>query len=270
MPIIDAHVHVGDKYQPMAPFEDTGRVDRLLYLMDECGVEKAIMVPVVAEFSPNNNAECARWAREHPERLANMVDVAMHEPDAAIAIARAREEFGAIAISYYPNSADISWMLDPQHQTLWEALAASDLPCNLHVTPPNYPVLLELARGHSDVRFVCNHLGLPSTTLDPSDTTYGGLAEAHNLPNIYIKASAFYGASSTPWDFRAPRALSFFTTLVCCLGPQRLLWGTDWPPASRHLSYRQALEIVRTCAEGLTQDELDLILGGNAAQVFNL
>ena len=174
MPIIDAHVHVGDKYQPMAPFEDTGRVDRLLYLMDECGVEKAVMVPVVAKFSPDNNAECARWAREHPERLANMVDVAMHDPGAATAIARAREEFGAMAISYYPNSADIGWMLDPQHQTLWQALAASDLPCNLHVTPPNYPVLLELARRHSDLRFVCNHLGLPSTTLDPSDATYGG------------------------------------------------------------------------------------------------
>mgnify|MGYP001296780459 CR=1 FL=1 len=45
MRIIDAHVHVGDNYKPMTPFQDNGRVDRLLRLMDECEVEKAVMVP---------------------------------------------------------------------------------------------------------------------------------------------------------------------------------------------------------------------------------
>ena len=36
MRIIDAHVHVGDNYQPMAPFEDAGRVDGI-YAPNACG-----------------------------------------------------------------------------------------------------------------------------------------------------------------------------------------------------------------------------------------
>ena len=97
MRIIDAHVHVGDNYRPMTPFQGTGRVDHLLRLMDECEVEKAVMVPVVAEFSPDNNSECARWSRQHPDRMAAMTDVAMHELSAIEEVARAREEYGATA-----------------------------------------------------------------------------------------------------------------------------------------------------------------------------
>ncbi|HIG16591.1 MAG TPA: hypothetical protein EYQ31_04490, partial [Candidatus Handelsmanbacteria bacterium] len=55
MRVIDAHVHTLDNYQPMAPFEDMGRVDRLLHWMDDAGVDKAVMLPVEADFSPENN-----------------------------------------------------------------------------------------------------------------------------------------------------------------------------------------------------------------------
>ena len=43
MRIIDTHVHTLDNFAPMAPFEDMGRVDRLLHHMDEAGVDKALM-----------------------------------------------------------------------------------------------------------------------------------------------------------------------------------------------------------------------------------
>ena len=57
MRIIDSHVHVLNHYAPMEPFADMGRVDRLLHQMDGAGVEMAIMLPVVADFSPDNNEE---------------------------------------------------------------------------------------------------------------------------------------------------------------------------------------------------------------------
>ena len=154
MRIIDAHVHVLSTYEPMDPFPDTGRVDRLLYLMDDAGVEKAVMLPVVAPFSPENNADCARWAREHADRLATMTDVALHETDAAERVARAREAYGCVAISYYPNSADIAWMLDQERAPLWQAFVDSGLVCNLQVTPPNYGTLLTLAQRYPNVPFL--------------------------------------------------------------------------------------------------------------------
>ncbi|MEE2726403.1 MAG: amidohydrolase family protein [Candidatus Latescibacterota bacterium] len=269
MRIIDAHVHVLSTYEPMDPFPDTGRVDRLLYLMDDAGVEKAVMLPVVAPFSPENNADCARWAREHADRLATMTDVALHETDAAERVARAREAYDCVAISYYPNSADIAWMLDEERAPLWQSFVDSGLVCNLQVTPPNYGTLLTLAQRYPNVPFLCNHLGLPSS-LDPADVTYGGLDEAAALDNVFVKASAFYAAANTSWDPRCARALGYFTSLVNALGAERILWGTDWPPTSRNLTYRQALEVVRAFAPTLDDEQRAHILGANAAHLLGI
>lgn len=269
MRIIDAHVHVLDNYAPMAPFEDSGRCDRLLRHMDDCGVEKTVMVPVVADFAPHNNAFCGQLAREYPDRLATMTAVGLDQPDAAERIARAREEFGAVGISDYPSASDWTPMLEPACAPIWQALGDHDLVCSLQVRPPNYAVVLELARRYPSVPFVMNHLALPAG-LDPDDAAYGGLLDARSRPNLFVKASGFYAAAETPWDFRCPQALGFLSRLVRELGADRLLWGSDWPPVGSHLTYRQNLEIVRTFAQDLDNEGRALVLGENAARVFKI
>lgn len=270
MPVIDAHVHTLDDYQPMAPFEDMGRVDRLLSWMDDAGVDKAVMLPVVAAFSPNNNDECGQWARDKPDRLAAMTDVALHDEGAADLVRQARDRYGAVAISCYPKTPDLAWLNEPQSDALWQAFVDSGLPCNLHVTPPNYEHVIEAARLHPDVTFLLNHFALPKVGDVPADdTTYGGLDAAADLPNLCVKVSAFYAAADTSWDPACPRPLRYLDHLVRIVGAERLLFGTDWPPAGRHLTYRQGVEVIRTYAD-LSDEDRALILGGTAARVLGI
>ena len=271
MPVIDAHVHVFSNFAPMDPFGDIGRVDRLLYLMDDCQVDKAVVLSV-EEFSSVNNQECAQWAREHPDRLAVLVDVPMHQPDAAARVLRAREEFGAVGTSYYPSTPDLKWMLGESCAPLWAAYKSTGLVCNLQIVPANYGPLLELVRRYPDIGFVANHLGLPALPggPDPDDETYGGLLQAADCANLSIKASGFYAAAATEWDFRCPQAQAYFSHLLKGLGSQRLLWGSDWMPAGRYITYRQSLETVRFFAADLDGPGQANILGGNAARVYGI
>ena len=270
MPDIDAHVHVLDAYQPMAPFQDMGRVDRLLHWMDGAEVDKAVMLPVVADFSPDNNAECGRWARDHADRLAAMTNVPLDAEDAPEQVRRARDAYGAVAISCYPNTPDLAWLTAPEHEPLWAAFVDTGLPCNLHVTPPNYAHVIEAARRHPEVRVVLNHFALPKGGgVTPDDADYGGLAAAGGVPNLFVKVSAFYAVADTTWRLDDATALAYLDSLRGLLGAERLLFGTDWPPAGRHLTYRQCVEIVRSQAD-LPADERAAILGGNAARVFGI
>jgi L-fuconolactonase len=267
MTVIDTHVHVIGRYPSMAPLDDLGRVDRLLHLMDEAGVERAVMVPAVAPASPDNNAECARWALQHPDRLVNLVELSLHHDDAAEQVARVPERYHAAGISYYPPG-DIGWMLDESSEPMWEAMGSAGLALSIQVTPAGYGTLIEVARRHPGTPFLCNHLGLPAAVFAPDDPQYGGLAAARELPNLFVKASAFYAAADRPWDTRCGRALAYFGALLSGLGAQRIMWGSDWPPAGRHITYRQSLEIVRSIAP-LEPEQRALILGGNAARVFD-
>ena len=276
MRIIDTHVHVLDNYAPVDPDQERGenwfegRCERLLQHMDECGVEKAVLVPVVAAYSPHNNEECAHLARVHPDRLATLVDVQLDNPDAAEQVARAREEFGAVGISYYPPDGNLSWMVQPDREPLWEAFRSCGQVCNLQIRPPDYPVLLRLARTYPDIRFVSNHLGLPAHLFNPDEPSYGGLLEGESPSNLFVKASGFYAAAATPWDFRCPRILGFIARLLDGLGTDRVLWGSDWPPAALHLTYRQNLELVRSFVESLDHGGRTLVLGENAARVYGI
>ncbi len=271
MRIIDAHVHTLENYPSMSPFQDMGRVDRLLHHMDEAGVEMALMLPVVAEFSPQNNADCAGWAKEHPKRLAAMTDVPLHTPEAAERIASARAQFGSVAISCYPSTADLAWMTSVEHEAIWIAFQASGLVCNLQVTPPNYVHVLEVARRYPSIRFVLNHFGLPKGAgITPDDETSGGLDAASGLENLFVKVSAYYSVADTAWDFHCPTALAYLYRLRDTLGADRLMFGSDWPPAGRQLTYRQIVEIVRTQATDLSDPERVAILGGTAARVYGV
>ena len=268
MPVIDAHVHSLPYFILIAPFEDAGRIDRLLHHMDACGVDKTIMLPVVAPTSAGNNQECAQWVKDHPDRLATLTDVPMNQANAAELVLRARADLGAVGTSYYPEMTDLNWLLDEPCIPLWEAYQATGLVCNLQLQPANYPVLLELLQRYPQIRFVINHMGLPGS-LDLDDTSYGGLMAGAVYANLFVKASAFYAATETPWNLACPQALAFFYQLVEGLGADRILWGSDWPPVERFLTYQQSLEIVRTQAD-LSASDRALILGGNAARIFGI
>lgn len=267
MPVIDSHVHVLPEYRPMAPFEDLGRVDRLLALMDDTGVDRAVMVPVVGADTPDNNDECAAWARQHPDRLINLVALPLDAPDAAAQAARVRDAYGGAGVSWYPPQTDPAALLQPAMEPVWEALQADSLVCSIQARPPLFAALLELARRYPAITFVGNHLGLPGEHLEPDDRTYGGLDAVGSLPNVYIKASGFYAAAAQQWDIRCPRSLAYLHSLIAAVGAERVLWGSDWPPCARHYTYRQSLEIVNTVAP-LTATQRSLIMGTNAARIF--
>jgi L-fuconolactonase len=259
MRIIDAHVHVIDNYPSMTPFEGLGRYDRLLALMDKNDVEKAVMVPVVAPVTPRNNEECANLARSYSDRLSTLTDVPLDQTDADDLIAQARQEYEAVGVSWY---GDIANIVEP----VWEALAVHDLTCNLHVGPPRFGLLLDLARAYPETKFIINHLGLPGG-LDLADGSYGGLNVAGSLDNVFVKVSGFYGVIG--WDISDLLAQDLLVSLLAGLGPEKLLWGSDWPPVAFSQTYQQSLEIVRTMAD-LTEPQRELILGGTAASVYGI
>ena len=228
MPVIDAHVHVLPNFAPMAPWEDLGRVDRLLHHMDECDVDKAVVLPVVADYSPGNNQECAQWGREHPDRLAVLTDVPMHQQDAAERVLRAGEEFGAVGTSYYPPKLDerMQWMLEEPCDALWQAYKDTGLVCNLQIGPSNYGDLAgvgaEISRDslcrqslgpacvarrprgrRRDIRWIAAGIGLSQFV----DQGVGLLRRRGHLPGIF--------AAPRRWDFSVACSRAWVPTACC-------------------------------------------------------
>ncbi|MCL4544099.1 MAG: amidohydrolase [Chloroflexi bacterium] len=53
-------------------------------------------------------------------------------------------------------------------------------------------------------------------------------------------------------------------------GGERLVWGSDMPNVLRHCTYQQALQYLQDHCSFIAATDLDRILGGNVARLFNL
>jgi L-fuconolactonase len=117
--------------------------------------------------------------------------------------------------------------------------------------------------------FVLDHLGKPpiaSGVLQPWGADLGRLAA---LPNTVAKLSGLVTEADwdrwQPWDLRP-----YAETALSAFGPDRLMFGSDWPVCTLAASYGTVLASARDLTAELTSAERDAIFTGTATRVYRL
>jgi predicted TIM-barrel fold metal-dependent hydrolase len=72
------------------------------------------------------------------------------------------------------------------------------------------------------------------------------------------------------WDYPYPQAQTLIKELRDRYGAHKLIWGSDMPNVERFCTYRQSLDYVRRYCTFLTAAEMDLVLGGNVADLCGI
>ncbi len=150
-----------------------------------------------------------------------------------------------------------------------KSLADFDYTYDLLVYPRQLPEALTFVRQFPDQKFVLDHLAKPGIKdggLEPWKKYISHLASADN---IYCKLSGMVTEADwkkwEPSDFRP-----YLEVVFTYFGPQRLLYGSDWPVCLLASTYQQQLSIVEDFLHPLSPSEKQGILGENAVQFYNL
>ena len=120
-----------------------------------------------------------------------------------------------------------------------------------------------------ELRFVIDHLAKPPIGRAAIDEWARELKPFAAAPNVWCKLSGLVTeANWTSWrleDFipYVDKALEYF-------GPQRMMFGSDWPVCLLAASYEQVLEVFQTLLADLTSEERDAIFSKNAAQFYRI
>lgn len=72
------------------------------------------------------------------------------------------------------------------------------------------------------------------------------------------------------WDYPYREAWPLIRDLRDALGPRSLLWGSDMPMVERFCTYGQSLEYLRRHCDFMSGAEMDLVLGGNAVELYGI
>ena len=278
--ILDAHVHVWQAntvlYRPGPP---AGSVDEeidapaglLLHEMRASGVDGAILVqPSNYGFDNRYLADCLG---RYPGRFAGVARIDPVDASAASRLGMWVQRHGIRGLRIAPlRILDGEWVNDPRISPLWDKAVELAIPVCFQGKRGQMGALValvdRLSASFPTLRIALDHMGHPDVRAGTGHPHFTRLLALARREHIYVKVSGHYGLSREPYPYRDTWPI--MQALFEHFGPQRLMWGTDFPYILFHCGYARALALVREELPFLTAEDKEWILGKTAATLWAL
>ncbi|MEU9344042.1 amidohydrolase family protein [Streptomyces sp. NPDC048278] len=274
---IDAHHHVWDLSvrdqdwitgPGLQPLRRNFTVEDLAPEAAAAGVTRTVLVQTVtvAEETP----EFLALADTHDLVAAVVGWTDLTRPDVADELARLRELPGGTCLKgirhQVQGEPDPEWLLRPDVGRGLAALADAGLVYDLVVQAHQLPAAVKAAESHPDLTFVLDHLGKPpiaSGALEPWATAVRALA---GRPNTVCKLSGMV-TEADPASWTVDDLRPYAATVLDAFGPDRLMFGSDWPVCVLAGTYR---EVFDAAAELTAPADRTAVFETTAARVYGL
>jgi L-fuconolactonase len=165
--------------------------------------------------------------------------------------------------------ADPDWILRPELAPALEAMADQGLVFDALVRSVHLPRLRELARRHAGLRIVIDHGAKPDIANGEWQPWAGEMERIAAETGAVCKLSGMLTEAGALAS-QPQQVLPWMQHLLRVFGPQRLLWGSDWPVLELAGRYAQWWQSCREFTADLAEAEREAIFGGNARAVYRL
>ncbi|MFF5212993.1 amidohydrolase family protein [Streptosporangium sp. NPDC000396] len=278
--IIDTHHHVWDLAvrpqewiigETLAPLARSFSAGDLEPEARAAGVTATVVVQTVCV--PEETPELLALAADS-DLIAGVVGwTDLTAPDIADTLAALREEPGGehlVAIRHQvQEERDPWWLLRQDVRRGLLAVAAAGLAYDLVVKPHQLPAAITAAAGLTGLTFVLDHLGKPPVATGALTPWADDLRRLAALPNTVCKLSGLV-TEATPRTWRIGDLRPYADTALEAFGPQRLMFGSDWPVSTLEAGYEDVVRIADRLTQALSPDEKDAVFRRNAARVYAL
>jgi L-fuconolactonase len=277
--IVDAHHHFWDPATADYPWLTDELLvirrafgpDDLAPLLRSTGVDATVLVQTRSSYEETVDflevAERTPWIRG----VVGWVDLT--DPAIDEVLARLQEGAGGehlVAIRHQAHDEpDPDWLVRDDVVRGIEAVGRAGLVYDLLVRSRELPTALALARRLPDVRFVIDHIAKPPIASGHLEPWASGMAAFRELEHVACKLSGM--VTEADWSTWTPADLQPYVDHVLdVFGPERLLFGSDWPVSLLAATYEQVVDAARQALAGLTDEERAAVFGATAARIYGL
>ena len=243
MRILDSHLHLWDpevlEYTwldgPLA--ERFAEVELSRARLDGAGAEGAVFVQ--AETVEGAFLDEVRWVAAQAERLGVVGIVAGARldrgTDTTVHLESLTTEPLVVGVRHNLQGEPDGTALSSAFISGAREVAAHGWTFDACVRSWQLPDVARLSGAIPDLRIVLDHLGKPevgtaASPLEPSLDWERDLAEVARHSQVYCKLSGLPGEAGGDWN--AEQMTPFLDVAADLFGPERLMWGSDWPVSS--------------------------------------
>ncbi|WP_328350722.1 amidohydrolase family protein [Streptomyces sp. NBC_00457] len=274
---VDAHHHVWDlsvRDQDWITGDELRPIRRNFGVADlepearATGVDRTVLVQTVTV--PDETPEFLALAAAHDLIGAVVGWTDLTRPDVADELARLRELPGGDHLKgirhQVQGEPDPEWLLRPDVRRGLAAVADAGLVYDLVVLPHQLPACAKAAADHPDLTFVLDHLGKPPIASGRQEPWASAVRTLAARPNTVCKLSGMV-TEADPRSWTVDDLRPYADTVLDAFGPDRLMFGSDWPVCTLAATYGEVL----SAAKELTDpSDRSRIFEATATRVYDL
>lgn len=275
---IDAHHHVWDLAVRDQPWTAGQPVlhrsfgfDKLRPKLAAHGIEGTVLVQTLAVA--DETPELLDLAEVESRAFGVVGWVDLTDPGVAERLAGLRERPGGHRLAgirhALPDEPDPRWICRPDVSRGLSAVAAAGLVYDLLIEPPQFAATVEAVTRSPQLHFVLDHAGGPPIGDGEREPWQAMIDKLARRSNVSVKLSGLVTQAGTKsWtarDFR-PCVNALFDTF----GPDRVMFGSDWPVCLLAASYDEVVDLAEQLTDALSSAERAAVFGGTAARVYGL
>jgi len=146
---------------------------------------------------------------------------------------------------------------------IWKRAEALGVPMQIYAPITRMPDLVPLMEKCPNLTVVIDHMA--DCPVDQPLELEKLIALAR-YPHVFVKISHTWSISKQAYPWLD--AQEFVKRLYAAFGPQRLMWGTDWPVHEKWTTYPKTLSVVRDEMKFLNEDDKSWILSKTIERVW--
>jgi L-fuconolactonase len=167
------------------------------------------------------------------------------------------------------SEPDDRFLLDKEFLRGIRLLGQFDFTYDILIYPRQLPAALEFAAQFPEQRFVIDHMAKPEIKARKTEEWAARMRAIAKNPNVFCKVSGL--VTETDWKNWRPVDFKYYLDVVFeAFGPERLMFGSDWPVCLLAGSYRQVVQLIEDYVRANCPGRIDDIFGGNATRFYKL
>ena len=167
------------------------------------------------------------------------------------------------------DEPDVNWLLRADVIAGLRELARREIPYDLLLRPQHLKIVPSVAEKTPGLRMVVDHIAKPPIATGRMDDWAEDMATVAKIPNVYCKLSGMITeADHRGW--KAEHLRPYVAHVLKLFGPERLMFGSDWPVCTLAGSWKEVLAAFTQAIGPQPIDVREKLLGGTAEKFYLL
>lgn len=277
-PVIDAHHHLWQRSQPfdyrwldapaLAPICRDFLPEDLIPLIHEAGIQRTIVVQT--QHDTRENLWALALADQHAFIAGVVGWVDLTSPDCERQLLEVKDHPKFVGVRHViQDEPDEDFIIREDVSRGIQVLQKYNVPFDLLFYVNHLRHAVALAKAFPELPMVIDHLAKPRIKDHSIDDWLPQFRAAAMHPNVYCKLSGM--VTEADWEnWTSSDLRPYVQHALDAFGPERLMFGSDWPVCNLAASYLEVKEALVDALGPISPSDHASIFGGTAARFYKI